>query len=355
MSNTLLCSTIESLSTELWCEIFEFFDAVELYRTFDNINSKITSILSEIIPLYFKITTTKDYDFASSVILPKVKNRAMVKSIEFNQEFQIEEFFTRYSFGTFNQLRYLSLVYLGELMSDCSIVLLEQLSHLTSLESLHIRVGRIANYDQCLKRLLQLLFIENDVFHSLKQLIFQCNNTYNLLQVPTTTTKQTKLELITLPSLRLTNFLQFLPCIPYIRSIKVNRLYADSDRTMSVPICSLNFILWNCVHLNLHLDYHITFEDVKLLLQKTPNLTQMKLSCDYGLWNGDKWEILLAENCPQLRRLETIFSRQYHLFNQPSFNELQHSFSTIFWLTRNVEIEHNEQFCRSIVRFRIYE
>ena len=35
-------------------------------------------------------------------------------------------------------------------MSDCSTVLLEQLAHLTSFKSLHIRVGRIVNHDKCL-------------------------------------------------------------------------------------------------------------------------------------------------------------------------------------------------------------
>jgi len=188
-------------------EIFEFFDAVELYRTFDN--KKLKNC-----PAIFKITMVEDYDFASFVILSKVKNRAMGKSIKFDQEFQIEEFFTRYPFSTFNQLRYLLLVYLGELISDCSMVLLEQLSHLTSFESLHIRVARIVSYDQYLKRLLQLLFIENDVFISLKQLSFQCDSTCYLLQVPNTTMKQTNLELITLPSLCLTDFLQILSCMP---------------------------------------------------------------------------------------------------------------------------------------------
>ena len=118
----------------------------------------------------------------------------MVKSITFDKEFQIEEFFTCYPFSTFNQLHHLSLVYLGELMSDCTIILLEQLSHLTSFESLHIQVGRIVYYDQCLKRLIQLLYIENYAFHSLKQLNFQCVSTNHLLNIPITASKQTNLK-----------------------------------------------------------------------------------------------------------------------------------------------------------------
>ncbi|CAF1673070.1 unnamed protein product, partial [Adineta ricciae] len=53
-------STIESFSAELWCEIFEFFDAVALYRIFGNLNSRITSILSQCTPLYLNVVTIKD-------------------------------------------------------------------------------------------------------------------------------------------------------------------------------------------------------------------------------------------------------------------------------------------------------
>ena len=81
----------------------------------------------------------------------------------------------------------------------------------------------------------------------------------------------------------------------------------------------------------------------------------MKLSCDYVHGNGDQWELLLAENCRQLQTFEMKFSLQYHFYHAPPFIELQQSFSTIFWLIRNVKIEHNEQLSCSIVRFRIDE
>ncbi|CAF1267947.1 unnamed protein product [Adineta steineri] len=361
MSNTFLRSTIEDLSVELWCEIFEFFDASELYHTFDNINSKITSILSEIPPLYFNIITIRDYNFTSNVILPKVINRTNIKSIKFDQEFQIEEFFTRWSFNTFNQLHCLSLFYLGEMGCDCSCILLEQLSHLTSLDFLHIRVGCIPNHDRSLRRLFQLLFIENDAFPTLKQLVFKCNQDRILhLQIPPTTTmKRTKLELLTLPCLNLKDFVQLLSCIPYIRSIKVNRLYSDLDITIAIPILLSNFILQHCVYLDLTFDYHTTFDDVKLLLQIFPKLNRIKLLCDYILSNGDQWEILLTENCSHLRDFQINFHLQYHFFDRPASTEIENSFSTIFWLNRDVEIKHdhnhNQQLLTSVVRFKKYE
>ncbi|CAF1267877.1 unnamed protein product [Adineta steineri] len=360
MSNTFLRSTIEDLSVELWCEIFEFFDASELYHTFDNINSKITSILSEITPLYFNIITIRDYNFTSNVILPKVINRASIKSIKFDREFQIEEFFTRWSFNTFNQLHYLSLFYLGEMGCDCSYMLLEQLSHLTSFDSLHIRVGYIYDHDRSLKRLFQLLFIENDAFPTLKQLVFKCNKDwFPHLQIPTTTMKRTKLELLTLPYLNLTNFLQMLSCIPYIRSIKVNGLYSTLDRIIPIPILSSNFILQHCVYLDLSFDCRITFDDIKLLLKIFPKLNRMKLLCDYILSNADQWETLLTENCSHLRDFQINFHFQWRYLDRPTSTEIQNSFSTIFWLNRNVEIKHdhnhNQQLLSSIVRFKKYE
>ncbi|UJR17140.1 hypothetical protein I4U23_004036 [Adineta vaga] len=345
--------TIQSLSSELWCEIFEFFDAIELYRTFGNLNSRINSILSEITPLYFDVITTEDYYFVSNFILPTEKNHANVKSIKFYEEFQIEEFFTRWPFSTFQQLRYLSLVYRGELSCDCSIVILQELSRLASLKSLHIHLGRIAHYDRCLKELLQLIFIEHHAFLSLKQFVIRCNDNRHLIDIPfTTIIKQTKLEFITLPSLYLHNFMEILPSIPYIKSVKINRLYSDFDRTISLPVYSPTLILSDCIYLNLNLDYHITFEELKLLFKKLPKLYQMKITCDYILSNGDQWETLLTENCCHLQKFQINFSLQYQFYNRPAIDNPQKSFSTLFWLDQNVDIIHNEEKPFSIVRFQ---
>ena len=352
MSNLSLHTTIENLSTELWCEIFSFFDAIELYQSFDNINHRITAILSESTPLYFKIATTKDYEFAYDVILPKVNNYATVRSFKFYKEFQIEDFFTLWPLNTFSQLRCLYLIYSGALMSDCSIALIEKLSTLTSFESLHFRVGRIAYHDICLMRLIQLIFIADHGFLSLKQFVYQCDTDSDVLHIPAAT-KKTILEFITLPSFCFTNLLQILPSIPHIKFIKANRLISDYDETPPVALSSSNFILSNGVDLRLHLDYHITFEEIELLLQQVSYLNQLKLTCDCNLFDGNKWEALLAKNCTKLQKFEIIFSPQARFLYLPSLDELQDSFSTMFWVKRNVQCEHRVKLCRSIVRFKI--
>jgi hypothetical protein len=351
MSNISHPSTIESLPTELWCEVFEFFDAIELYHTFGNLNSKITSILSESIPLYFKIGTTTDYDFSSRIILPTVNNLANVKSVKFDQEFQIEEFFTIWPISGFSQLRCLSLVYLGALMSDCSILLLEQLSTLTHFECLRIRVGCIANYDKCLKRLLQLIFIENQVFHSLKHFVFQSYPNSNFLALPTTG-KPTNLKSIALPSISLDQLVQLFPSIPHIKYIKINYLFVDLDTIAALKTPSSNSALPNLVELNLQLNRYATFEYIEFLLQQVPNVNQLKFKCHYCLINGNKWEMLLARNCSKLQKFELMFFGDY--FDAlPIFIEIQSSFSTTFWIERNVQLEHSEETRHLLVRFKV--
>ena len=240
------------------------------------------------------------------MILPAVKNHANVKSLKFYQEFQIEEFFTHWPLNTFSKLRCLSLVYLGALMSDCSIELIEQLSTLTNFEYLRIQVESIVFYDQCLKRLLQLIFVENDVFQSLKHFVFQSSSHRGILSLPVTT-KQTMLEFLTLPFLRGSQFVQLLPCIPHIKSIKTNYLSNDFVNATTVPISSLNLSLPNYFALNLQLDQQWTFKDIEFLLQQVPNVTQLKLTCHYALMDGNKWEMLLTENCSRLRIFKLIF------------------------------------------------
>jgi hypothetical protein len=207
-------------------------------------------------------------------------------------------------------------------------------------------VGCIATRDECLKRLIELIFVENHVFHSLRHFVFQSVRNGSHFSLPATT-KQTKLESIALPSLCLDEFLQLLPCIPHIKSIKANELFTEFNRTTS----SSNSALPNCINLNLQLDQHMPFEDVELLLRQVPNLNQLKLTCAYFLINGNKWEMLLAKNCSKLQKFELIFSRCY-LDTHSIFIELQSSFSTTFWLERNVQFEHHEQLRHLIVRFK---
>jgi hypothetical protein len=348
MSDTYVPSTIESFPTELWCEIFKFFDAIELYRTFDKLNSRITSMLSESTPLYFKIATTGHYDFSSYMILPIVNNRANVRSFKFYQEFQIEEFFTLWPINTFTQLWCLSLVYLRVLMSDCSILLIDQLSTLSNFEYLHIQVGCIANYDQCLKRLLQLMFVDNDAFPSLKHFVFQCDANSRMLSLPVTT-KHTKLEFLTLPSLCRDKFVQLLSCIPHIKSLKTNWLYTAFN---SAAISLSNSDLPNCVDLNLQLDEQWTFEDIECLLQQVSNVKQLKLTCNYFLINGNKWGLLLAENCSKLRLFELVFA-DCNIDILSPLSELQSSFSTRYWIQQNAQFECNDSTRHLTVRFKI--
>ena len=150
---------------------------------------------------------------------------------------------------------------------------------LTNFEYLRIQVARIANYDRCLKRLLQLIFVENDVFHSLKHFVFQCNENSDILSLPVTT-KQTKLEFLTLPALYRDEFVQLLTCIPHIKSLKTGWLYTIFNSTTISP---LNSALLNCLDLNLQLDQQWTFEDIQFLLQQIPNVNQLKLTCNYLL------------------------------------------------------------------------
>jgi hypothetical protein len=147
ISQASLSSTIECLSTELWYEIFAYFEAIELYGTFAHLNSRITTAL------YFRLTSIGDYDLTSQILLPNVNNLANVKSIQFDQESRIEHFFSGWPPLAFSQLRCLSLVYLKTMADDCCIVLLESLAQLIGVKYLRVRVGCIADSESSLQRL----------------------------------------------------------------------------------------------------------------------------------------------------------------------------------------------------------
>jgi hypothetical protein len=62
--------------------------------------------------------------------------------------------------------------------------------------------------------------------------------------------------------------------------------------------------------------------------------------------------MLLERNCSKLQTFELIFSGDY--FDAlPIFIELQSSFSTTFWLERNVQLEHRDETRHLLVRFKV--
>ncbi|UJR12227.1 hypothetical protein I4U23_016404 [Adineta vaga] len=347
-----MSNTIESLSTELRCELFEFFNAIELHHIFGDLNSRITSIIMEITPLYFDIVTIKDYNLVSDIIFPKVRNYSNVRSIKFYYEYQFDDFFIRWPISKFQQLHSLSLFYLGDLGSDCSFVFLEQLSQLTSLESLRIRVGQTASYDRYLNHLLQLLFVEYQVFLSVTQFVFQCMDVSRLVHIPSPTImKQTNLQLISFPSISLENFLEILPSISHIKSMKMSRLYSNVDQIMSISIILPDLVLWNCVYLDIHLDYYIVFKDIQMLLEKLPKLHEMKVTCNYRLSHGYQWEKLLTEKCSYIQKFQITFICHYRYITRQISDVIQMDFSTLFWLDRKVQITHNEESYSWTVQF----
>ncbi|CAF1475738.1 unnamed protein product [Adineta ricciae] len=343
-------TTIESFSAELWCEIFEFFDAVALYRIFGNLNSRITSILSQCTPLYLNVVTIKDYDSALETILPDVEYSANIKSISFTQEFQFEDFFARCSCYTLQQLRCLSLFYLGDMACDCTMEFLDELAQLPSFESLHLRVGHMSYSDRHLRRLLQLIFTEQQAFLSLKTFVLKCSNPGERIAIPTTTMlKQTNLKSLILPSLYMENCLEILPSIPHIKSMKIDRI-CHKSHVVPFPV-SPSIISHSCTHLDLNVEHYTNWTDIEYLLERFPNLLQLRITCDFLLSNAQQWEALLRKQCSRIRKFHINFIHTYIVNNTATYEDLQKSFSTYFWLDRNVEIVQDFENCRLIVRF----
>jgi hypothetical protein len=62
--------------------------------------------------------------------------------------------------------------------------------------------------------------------------------------------------------------------------------------------------------------------------------------------------MLLARNCSKLQKFELMFFGDY--FDAlPIFIEIQSSFSTTFWIERNVQLEHSEETRHLLVRFKV--
>jgi hypothetical protein len=78
---------------------------------------------------------------------------------------------------------------------------------------------------------------------------------------------------------------------------------------------------WVRVRLSLFLPTHTHTLTLILTHPPThsPNVNQLKLTCNYELINANKWEMLLTENCSKLRILELVFSHLWQYDILPIF------------------------------------
>ncbi|CAF1128886.1 unnamed protein product [Didymodactylos carnosus] len=365
MSNTLH-SVIELFSVELWRELFEYFNSIELWYSFRGLNRKIDAILDQTM-LHLNFKKQGNYGYFMKKILPSM-NVGNVRSLKLKNANEIQHFFSIYSLNSLIQLRLLSLDFMYS-FNDNLFRFWNQLSSLRHLRLLKIMFwGSCSGPNNCLdekEHIIRLIF-NKDYCPLLKYFkIDTCGLQRGMPTIPSliTTTKTTNIKYLWIDSLTVNDLIRLLPAIQNVKSFHIDyHLCTDNEpKERQQKMTIIMPLMPKCIRLHLKLSQDITFEHVEYLLKHTPNLKDLFLWGWYHLLDANKWELLLSVQCPKLIKLELICTGPIYNnnFDQASDDFEQKCKITPFWLERNVTITDDEDFsahdyrCDTIVRFNI--
>lgn len=138
-------STIELFPAELFYELFKYFNALELFRTFGKLNSNMDAIVSAA-ALHLKLARSDDYRICHTSSILKTSNLSLIKSLHLaliwdTKPESLELFLKLFPLNVFNQLRSLTLMPSGILGHSQCEALPTQIARLTQLEYLHIKAS----------------------------------------------------------------------------------------------------------------------------------------------------------------------------------------------------------------------
>jgi hypothetical protein len=357
-------NTIEQFSVELWREIFDYFNGIELWYSFRDLNKKIDSIIDQT-PLYFDFKKTGNYSYFTENIFPTVKI-INVRSLKLNQINKTKHFFSIYSLHSMVNLRTLSLTHMFS-FNDNSFVFWNQLSSLKHLQSLKIKFldkdGR-GNSTEEIEFIISSIF-NKDFCPLLKSFSISTYGTGNWILPYSSliqTTKTTNIKYFSIDKFSFTDLIKLIPALENIKSFKV---YYELDfekksneqlqnMTISIPLLS------KCVQMHLNLADHIHFEHIEYLLKYTPNLKDLSLwSWQNHLLDEKKWRLLLSIQYPQLIkfRLGCTGYDDDNYFEEISTKFEKKCSRKPFWIERNTEVLYqafsDNDFYDIMIRFNI--
>ena len=333
-------STIEVFSVELFYELFQYFNALELLHTFGNLNSNMNAIVSAAAS-HIKLTRADDYRIYHTSSILRKSNLSRIKSLHLEFDWNLEpkpmelllEFFP---LNAFSQLRSLTLITQYRLNSSLYKVLPMRIAHLTQLEYLHIDIG--GSNEEYLTPIIKLIFDEKSAygFGSLKQLVLATGfyNPYFILS--SSIQKKTKIEHLAVNYVAFSEFIQLVPCLPCVKSVKIRSLRSENNDPLPTGLC-----LPNCTSFLVKNSSAINMDRLRVLLRCLPNLKNLRFSADRDDYRPTDFEEILQQECPKLTKLKlrVYFSSKYIR----NMDEYEHVFKTSFWWTqRRAEVNGSE-------------
>ncbi|CAF0740751.1 unnamed protein product [Rotaria sp. Silwood1] len=311
---------LELLANELLLEIFEYFHAIELLRTFHCLNKRFDSLIFTHFRTYrldFRTASKQDCDIICQVNLPLIIDEVISLGLSNDDEIpQQIDLFRSYGW-TLNHFQNLSSLSLDHIRSG--EIICEILSECPQLKHLNLT----SCYFGCQQD--DILRFVNCVW-SLPKLIY-CYLNMNFkygFQMPISTNVSSSLEHLSVLGVsyrvdQLTHLCERTPRLRYF-SLELSSTYsAEVLQTSLSSLTELNLVFVGSQH-----------GIIETVLQYVPNVCRLKIETMYFDMNGHEWEQIIRNYLPKLKVFQ--LKMRFEVRSEKYKTKYLNSFRTRFWL-----------------------
>ena len=319
----------ESLPNEIFLDLFDYFDGVDLFRAFYGLSGRFNSLLYNQHRTFFfnfHALSKRHFDVICQQHLPKIADRVVALSFSDSDDItaQFNLFFSYIpSLDLFTHLRSISLSDIVQY--ELAEKILEQCHHLDHLTHLKCEFDDNTNHDYSRQSIIDHLW-------TLPKLVHCETNSPPIYQLffhpPTkpTSLKSLSLNKYVIKSNQMNRLFHYTPHLKYL-SLSLDGNGNEHERIL-LPLLT-NFKL--CVS-NL-----TDSSTIVRLLQDLSNLHSLQIDLPDMIVNGCQWEDLIRNYLPKLVefRFRMIANLSWDRTAFEQMNETIDSFRSVFWINEH--------------------
>ncbi|CAF4876308.1 unnamed protein product [Rotaria socialis] len=285
-------TTFEDLPNEIFYEIFDYLDAIHLFRSFSNLNTRVQNLLgnsSLLLKVNISSMSKSNFeDYKKDIILP-CKHRII--SVNISNPFVVDIMFRPVRLAS--QLTRLKTVILDNIKSKYLCNILKHLASLRNLSSLVlIPIDHYRNTDeiyQCIFRLPVLKYCK---------ISLKTHYRDGLLPIATNITSSIE-HLVIQHSFYLKDLNALLSYVPHVRRLKFHSFHGSHSNEQEIFSCSSSKL----THLSINLK-SVSFDQFELMTQtlfRQLDIIHISVDDDRTYLDAKRWENLILSFMPRLR------------------------------------------------------
>ncbi|CAF1338382.1 unnamed protein product [Rotaria sordida] len=318
---------LESLSNEVFHDLFEFLDPIQLIHAFEGLNTRFDQLLFIYFRSYrldFRSISKLNFHLMCEQYLPLIIDHISSLCLSDDDETpQLSEHLIPYNL-TLDEFTHLKSLLLQKIHSsdiilniitDCSY-----LSYLTHLKIIECHYTHDKNSKQLISNIWRLIKLT----HCTLDIIFEYGLTFVGLSIISTSIKYLSIKNFIFSSIELNHLLKSTPYLQYLcitffgesTNIELHRIH-------SVPLIT-----------NLKLHFNGSLNSLINILQSMPNLLYLTIETGTINLNGNQWKKILIDYIPKIKKfrfLMKILLFKHHNIEE-QLEDFLNTFQTSFWL-----------------------